>query len=84
MAPLWAQAHPYARRVLRERGLTPGDIRTVDDIRKLPPMSKQDYIRDPESFSTRSVPSNRSEPGRADYCRHHLHGGFFRRSDTLL
>ena len=21
MAPLWAQAHPYARRVLRERGL---------------------------------------------------------------
>ena len=50
MAPLWAQAHPYARRVLRERGLTTGDIRTVDDIRKLPPMSKQDYIRDPESF----------------------------------
>jgi len=32
MAPLWAQAHPYARRVLAERGLTPDDFRTVDDI----------------------------------------------------
>ena len=50
MAPLWARAHPYARRVLRERGLTPDDFRTVDDIPKLPPMTKQDYVRDPESF----------------------------------
>ena len=50
MAPLWAQAHPYARQVFCERGLTPDDIRTVDDIRKLPPMTKQDYIRDPELF----------------------------------
>ena len=50
MAPLWAQAHPYARRVLRERGLTPDDFRTVADIRKLPPMTKQDYISDPEQF----------------------------------
>lgn len=50
MVPLWAQAHPYARRVFAERGLTPDDFRTVDDIPKLPPMTKQDYIRDPESF----------------------------------
>lgn len=50
MAPLWAQAHPYARRVLEERGLTPDDFRTVDDIPKLPPMTKQDYIRDPEAY----------------------------------
>ncbi len=50
MAPLWAQAHPYARRVLAERGLTPDDFRTVDDIPKLPPMTKQDYISDPELF----------------------------------
>ena len=50
MAPLWAQAHPYARQVFCERGLTPDDIRTVDNIRKLPPMTKQDYIRDPELF----------------------------------
>lgn len=50
MAPLWAQAHPYARRVFAERGLTPDDFRTVDDIPRLPPMTKQDYIRDPESF----------------------------------
>ena len=50
MAPLWAQAHPYARRVLAEHGLTPDDFRSVDDIPKLPPMTKQDYIRDPESF----------------------------------
>lgn len=50
MAPLWAQAHPYARRVFAERGLTPDDFRTVDDIPKLPPMTKQDYIGDPESF----------------------------------
>ena len=57
MAPLWAQAHPYARRVLRERGLTPDDFRTVDDIPKLPPMTKQDYISDPELF--------RLDPSRA-------------------
>lgn len=50
MAPLWAQAHPYARRVFAERGLTPDDFRTVDDIPKLPPMTKQDYISDPELF----------------------------------
>ncbi|MYB76907.1 MAG: phenylacetate--CoA ligase family protein [Chloroflexi bacterium] len=50
MALLWAQAHPYARRVFAERGLTPEDFRTVDDIPKLPPMTKQDYIRDPEVF----------------------------------
>ncbi len=50
MVHLCAQAHPYAKQVLRDRGLTPDDFRTVDDIRKLPPMSKQDYMRDPESF----------------------------------
>ncbi len=50
MAPLWAQTHPYARRVFAERGLTPDDFRTVDDIPKLPPMTKQDYIRDPEAY----------------------------------
>ncbi len=50
MAPLWARAHPYARRVLRERGLTAADFRTVDDIAKLPPMTKQDYVREPERF----------------------------------
>jgi len=50
MAPLWAQAHPYARRILREHGLTPDDFHTVDDIPKLPPMTKQDYISDPELF----------------------------------
>ncbi len=57
MAPLWAQAHPYARRVLAEHGLTPDDFRTVDDIAKLPPMTKQDYLRDPELF--------RLDPGQA-------------------
>lgn len=50
MAPLWAQAHPYARQVLRERGLTPDDFGTVDDIPKLPPMTKQDYNSNPELF----------------------------------
>lgn len=57
MAPLWAEAHPYARRVFAERGLTPDDFRTVDDIPKLPPMTKQDYISDPELF--------RLDPSRA-------------------
>lgn len=57
LAPLWAQAHPYARRILREHGLTPDDFRTVDDIPKLPPMTKQDYISDPELF--------RLDPSRA-------------------
>ena len=57
MVHLCAQAHPYAKQVFRESGLSPDDFRTVDDIRKLPPMTKQDYMRDPESF--------RLDPSRA-------------------
>ncbi len=57
MMSLCAQAHPHARQVLRQQGLSPDDFRTVDDITKLPPMTKQDYMRDPERY--------RLDPNRA-------------------
>jgi phenylacetate-coenzyme A ligase PaaK-like adenylate-forming protein len=47
---LCAQAHPYTERVFAEHGLTANDFRTVEDIRKLPPLTKQDYMSDPELF----------------------------------
>ena len=36
---------PYYRRLMEEKGVTPEDIRSVDDIRKLPFLSKAD-LRD--------------------------------------
>lgn len=42
--------HPYYGRVMRERGLTPADIQTVDDLVQLPITSKQDFLAAPEDF----------------------------------
>ena len=53
MMRLCALAHPYYRRVLRERGLTADDFRTVEDLRRLPILRKREYVQDPEQFRLR-------------------------------
>ena len=53
MMRLCAVAHPHYRRVLRERGLTADDFRTVEDLRRLPILRKREYVRDPERFRLR-------------------------------
>ena len=53
MMRLCAVAHPHYRRVLRERGLTADDFRTVEDLRRLPILRKREYVQDPEQFRLR-------------------------------
>jgi phenylacetate-coenzyme A ligase PaaK-like adenylate-forming protein len=47
-------AHPFYRARFRALGIEPGDIRSLDDLQKLPPTPKDDYIRDPEAFRLRA------------------------------
>ena len=46
---------PYYRKLMEEKGLTPDDIQTVDDIRKLPFLSKAD-LRDSYPYGLLAVP----------------------------
>ena len=50
MIRLCAAAHPYYRRHFQERGLEPPDFRTVADLRQLPILRKEEYVRAPELF----------------------------------
>ena len=50
MMRLCAAAHPYYGPLMKKLGLTPDDFRTVEDLRKLPPLPKKDYANDPEAF----------------------------------
>src|SRR6476619_3043349 len=45
-----ALAHPFYRQRFRELGIAPQDIASLDDLQKLPPTRKDDYIADPEAF----------------------------------
>jgi phenylacetate-coenzyme A ligase PaaK-like adenylate-forming protein len=45
-----ALAHPHYRDRFRAWGVAAGDIRTLDDLQRLPPTPKDTYIADPESF----------------------------------
>jgi phenylacetate-CoA ligase len=45
-----AAAHPYYRVKFKALGIAPGDIGSLDDLVRLPPTPKQDYIADPEVF----------------------------------
>ena len=42
--------HPYYKEILDRRGLTRGDFRDLDDLRKLPLTRKEDYIARPREF----------------------------------
>jgi phenylacetate-CoA ligase len=43
-------AHPYYRRRFRELGFSSRDIRSLEDLQKLPPVQKADYMASPEDF----------------------------------
>ncbi|MCC7345913.1 MAG: phenylacetate--CoA ligase family protein [Variibacter sp.] len=47
---LCLEAHPFYRRRLKEAGVAPGDVRTLDDLQKLPLTHKADYMAAPEDF----------------------------------
>lgn len=53
MVALCYEHHPFYSMRMRELGLTPDDISTVDDLKKLPPSSKSDFLADPEAFRLR-------------------------------
>ena len=48
----------FYKKRFEEAGITPGDIQTLDDIRKIPFTTKQD-LRDNYPFGVASVPANR-------------------------
>ena len=48
---------PYYRKLIEEKGLTPDDIQTVDDIKKLPFLSKAD-LREAYPYGLLAVPLN--------------------------
>jgi phenylacetate-CoA ligase len=43
-------SHPYYSKLMRREGLEPRHIQNCDDLRKLPPTSKHDFLADPEAF----------------------------------
>ena len=44
------EGHPYYARVMRQHGLEPRDIRSCEDLARLPPTSKEDFLDDPDAF----------------------------------
>jgi phenylacetate-CoA ligase len=52
---LCVTAHPFYRRRFRELGIGTGDIRTLDDLQRLPLVDKSDYMACPEDFRLRAA-----------------------------
>jgi len=52
---LCVTAHPFYRRRFRELGIRAGDIRTLEDLQKLPLVDKSDYMASPEDFRLRAA-----------------------------
>ena len=50
MMRLCATAHPYYGPLMKKLGLTADDFKSVEDLRKLPPLPKKEYADDPEAF----------------------------------
>ncbi|MFN8532920.1 MAG: AMP-binding protein [Dehalococcoidia bacterium] len=50
MTNLCERGHPFYRRRFAELGLTAGDLRTIDDLQRLPLTRKHDLMGDPEAF----------------------------------
>ena len=46
---------PYYRKKMEEKGITPDDIQTIDDLHKLPFLSKKD-LRDAYPYGLLGVP----------------------------
>jgi phenylacetate-coenzyme A ligase PaaK-like adenylate-forming protein len=53
MVELCYDHHPFYSEVMRDRGLTPADIQTCDDLQKLPTSSKTNFLANPEAFRLR-------------------------------
>lgn len=53
MLELCSQGHPYYRRRWEETGVNPEEIRSVEDLWKLPLTTKHDLMEDPENFRLR-------------------------------
>jgi phenylacetate-coenzyme A ligase PaaK-like adenylate-forming protein len=56
MIELVYEGHPYYSRLMRQLGLKPADITTVDDLVLLPVTTKQQFLADPDAFRL-NVPS---------------------------
>jgi phenylacetate-coenzyme A ligase PaaK-like adenylate-forming protein len=50
MIGLCFRGHPFYQKRFKEIGLREVDIQTIEDLEKLPPTFKKDYMSDPESF----------------------------------
>ncbi len=50
------KAHPYYQDVFARLHLTPNDFKTIDDLHKLPVTTKQDYMKNPQSFRLNPLP----------------------------
>ena len=44
------KSHPFYGKLMRAHGLEPRHIQTCDDLVRLPPSSKTDFLADPEAF----------------------------------
>ena len=44
------RSHPYYSKLMRREGLEPRHIQNCDDLRRLPPTSKHDFLADPDAF----------------------------------
>jgi phenylacetate-CoA ligase len=55
---------PYYRRVFDERKLKPANIRTADDLYKLPVLTKQDVRRHSADLRARNIPASRTFGGK--------------------
>jgi len=53
MVEICYEHHPFYSKQMRDLGLTPADIQNVDDLQKLPPSSKTEFLADPEAFRLR-------------------------------
>ena len=47
MIDLCFRGHPFYQRRFKEIGLRESNIRTIDDLEKIPPTFKKDFISDP-------------------------------------
>lgn len=56
---------PYYRRIFRKRGLSPTDIKGVDDLTKLPILTKMDIRKNSEDLISRGFPRSRLIPYRS-------------------
>lgn len=50
MIELCYKAHPYYQKYMKDNDLTPTDFKSVNDLARLPLISKTEYALDPESF----------------------------------